>query len=381
MPLSRQFGWTRAQISLASLCIVFGTILTAMFVGRIVDRFGARKIAIVSLIALTLAYLGMTQINGNILTFYSGLIVLSLAACGASPIIWTRGVALWFEKKRGLAFGLTLSGAGLAGVVIPPLIGSLIARFNWQAGYIGIAVITALAAIPVKFFFKEPADKTGEQKSRIAKTATAAAGLSLKEALRERQLWQLAIANFFISCATASLLVHLVPLLTDVGLGLSVAAQLASLMGIAMIVGRFSSGYLMDRFHPPFVGAAYVSVAGVGVLLLQSTLPNLFGTAIAVATFGLAAGAEVELVAFVTARYFGLKAYGQIYAAQFIVFQLAVGMGPLLAGRIFDLSGSYLMALHLCASAFFGGSLIIAMLGKPRTREHTAPLAPIKQAS
>jgi predicted MFS family arabinose efflux permease len=380
-PLSKQFGWTRAQVSLASACIVFGTVVTAMFVGRIVDRLGARKMAIGSLPAITLAYIGMTQISGNIYTFYGGLVLLSLAACGASPIIWTRGVALWFEKQRGLALGITLSGAGLAAVVIPPFIGSLIARFNWQAGYLGLAVITALATIPVTFFFKEPGDTAGAPKSGTGKAAQVTTGLASSEAFRERQFWQLGVANFLVTCATASLLVHLVPLLTDAGIGRSVAAELASLMGITMIIGRFSTGYLLDRFHPPRVGSAYLLVAGVGTLMLEVTLPDLLGTATAVATFGLAAGAELEQVSFITARYFGLQAYGRNYAAQFIIFQLAVGMGPMLAGRIFDLSGSYLMALHLCAGAFFGGSVLIALLGKPRDRVHTASLSPLEQTS
>ncbi|MDY6944082.1 MAG: MFS transporter [Pseudomonadota bacterium] len=385
VPLSTAFGWTRAQISLASLCIVFGTISTAMLVGRMVDRFGARKIAIVSLIALALTYLGMTQITGNILTFYGALIVLSLAACGASPIIWTRGVALWFERSRGLAFGLTLSGAGIAGVVIPPLIGSLIAEYHWQAGYIGMAVIAAVAVIPVKLFFVEPADKAGEHKSQIAAAAPVATGLSLKEALRERQFWQLGVVNFFISCCTVSLLVHLVPLLTDEGLSSSLAAQFASLMGVAMIVGRFSTGYLIDRFHAPFVGAIYFILAALGVLLLKTILampsPNLTYLAIAVVGFGLASGAELEQVSFITSKYFGLKSYGQIYAAQFIVFQLAVGVGPMVAGRIFDVTGSYDLALTLCIGAFFGGGVIMALIGRPRRTEHAAvSLEPVRQA-
>jgi MFS family permease len=380
-PLSRQFGWTRAQISLASPCLVFGSVVTAMLVGRIVDRWGARRIAVVSLPALTLAYAGMTQINGNIYTFYGGLLLVSLAACGASPIIWTRGVALWFEKNRGLALGMTLSGAGLAGVVIPPLIGGLIARFNWQAGYVGLAILTAGAAIPVSLFFKEPADSAGAARSRIEPAPAAAMGLTLAGACRERQFWQLGLANFCVTCATAALLVHLVPLLTDVGIAAGLAARLASLMGIAMIVGRFSTGWLLDRLHPPFVGSAYLLVAGFGTLLLQMTLPNLPGTAVAVTTFGLAAGAELEQVSFMTAQYFGLAAYGRIYAVQFIIFQLAVGIGPMLAGRIFDLRGSYLPALHLCAGAFFGGSLLIALLGTPRARERNALLAPIKHTA
>lgn len=386
VPLSNAFGWTRAQVSMASLCMVFGTISTAMLVGRMVDRFGARRIAIVSLIGLASIYLAMTQITSNVLTFYGALIALSLAACGASPIIWTRGVALWFEKNRGLAFGLTLSGAGLAGVVIPPLIGSLIAAYQWQAGFVGMAVIAALAVIPVKLFFVEPADKAGQHKSQVA-AAPAATGLSLKEAIRERQFWQLGVVNFFISFCTVSLLVHLVPLLTDEGLSPSVAAEFASLMGVAMIVGRFSTGYLIDRFHAPFVGATYFILASLGVLLLKTVLdmpsPNLTYLAVAVVGFGLASGAELEQVSFITSKYFGLKSYGQIYAVQFIIFQLAVGFGPMVVGRIFDVNRSYELALKLFIGAFFSGGVIMALIGRPprRTQHTEMSLEPARQAS
>jgi len=365
VPLSKTFGWTRTQVSLSSFCMVFGTIISAMFVGRIVDRFGARRIGIISLILLCAALVGMTQITADIRTFYFGLILLSLAGCGTSPIIWTRGVALWFDKNRGLAFGLTLAGTGIAGMVMPPFIGWVIAHHDWRAGYLGLAAATAVALIPVVLFFREPSDRElADRRSPLAQ-AQHAAGMALGEALRTRRFWQLGLVNFFVTSATSLLIIHLVPLLIGAGIGRSTAANLSAIMGATIIFGRFSTGYLMDRFHPPFVGCGYLLIAGLGVILIELALPNLVGVGIAIATFGLAAGAEVQLVAFMTSRYFGLKSYGQIYAVQFILFELGVGFGPAAAGRIFDAYGNYTNALYLCLAAFVVGGVTLAALGKP----------------
>ena len=271
---------------------------------------------------------------------------------------------LWMRALFVVA-GFTLLLAGIAMLVLPG---------------------PALAVIPVKLFFVEPADKAGQHKSQVA-AAPAATGFSLKEAIRERQFWQLGVVNFFISFCTVSLLVHLVPLLTDEGLSPSVAAQFASLMGVAMIVGRFSTGYLIDRFHAPFVGATYFILASLGVLLLKTVLdmpsPNLTLLAVAVVGFGLASGAELEQVSFITSKYFGLKSYGQIYAVQFIIFQLAVGFGPMVVGRIFDVTRSYDLALNLFIAAFFSGGVIMALIGRPprRTQHSEVSLEPVRQAS
>ena len=115
LPLEKTFGWTRGQVSMASLCMVTGAIITAPFIGRICDRVPVRKIGIFSLVFLGIGLLLMTQINGNIMTFYGGLLVLSLLGSGTTPTVWTRGVSTWFDKKRGAALGIynTMQAIGL----------------------------------------------------------------------------------------------------------------------------------------------------------------------------------------------------------------------------------------------------------------------------
>ena len=359
VPLSKTFGWSRGDVSAASLFLVFGTIVTAPFVGRFADRVGVRVIAIVSLGLLAVAQLGMTQIGPSIGSFYLALVILSLMGCGTSPIIWTRGVAGWFDTKRGLAFGATLAGTGVAAMVLPTFIGGLIARNDWRAGYVGLAAITACAIVPTLLWFRE----RGRHEQTTAPIDQS--GFSLTQALKMRRFWQLGLANVLVTGATAALVVHFVAMLQDSGMTPAMAVRTAGLIGAAIVVGRLSTGYLVDRFHPPFVGAAFILIPCAAALLLALSPPSFAVAATAAVAFGLAAGAEVDLVAYMTTRYFGLRAYGEIYGWQFILFELAVGVGPLLVGRMFDRYGNYQFALMILAGAYVIASLAIGTLGKP----------------
>jgi MFS family permease len=372
VPLSKTFGWTRAEVSAASLFLVFGTIVTAPFVGRFADRIGVRSIGIVSVALLAVAQVGMTQIGPSVMSFYLALIVFSLMGCGTSPIVWTRGVASWFDAKRGLAFGLTLAGTGVAAMVLPPFVGGLIAADGWQAGYLGLAAITAVAIVPVALFFRE----RGRTERGLAAAPVAHPGYTLKEALRMRRFWQLGLGNVLVTGSTAALVVHFVALLQDSGMTPAMAVRTAGLIGAAIVVGRLSTGYLVDKFHPPAVGAAFMLIPCAGALLLATSAPSAAVAGVAALAFGLAAGAEVDLVAYMTTRYFGLKAYGEIYGWQFILFELAVGFGPLLMGRMYDLNGNYEAGLLVLAAAYVIASLSFGSLGKAPdfAQSETAPV-------
>ncbi|MBT4741022.1 MAG: MFS transporter, partial [Rhodospirillaceae bacterium] len=147
-PLSDTFGWSRAEVSGVKTFLTLGFVVTAPFVGYVADKYGVRKIALVSLGMLSLAMLGITQMNGNIFVYYACIFALSVAGCCTTPLVWTRGVATWFVEKRGLALGLTLTGTGVAGILVPIVLGSMVDKYDWRAAYVLMAVAAALAIIP-----------------------------------------------------------------------------------------------------------------------------------------------------------------------------------------------------------------------------------------
>jgi MFS family permease len=297
--------------------------------------------------------------------------------CGTSPIVWTRGVASWFDAKRGLAFGMTLAGTGVAAMVLPPFIGGLIQKNGWQAGYFGLAVITAVAVIPVALWFRE----RGRHEHGLSAAPVAQTGMSVAEALRTPRFWQLGVGNIMVTGATAALVVHFVALLQDGGMTPAMAVRTAGLIGAAIVVGRLSTGYLVDRFSPPLVGALFMLIPCGAALLLALGPPGFATAATAALAFGLAAGAEVDLVAYMTTRYFGLKSYGTIYGCQFVLFELAVGFAPLLVGKLYDVNGNYELALFLLAGAYIVAALSFGTLGRAPNFAPIASPAPASPAT
>ena len=368
-PLTDAFGWSRAEVSGAKTFLTLGFVVTAPFVGYIADKFGVRRIAMASLFGLALAMFAMTQQTGSIFFFYASIFALSLMGCCTTPLVWTRGVATWFEKKRGLALGLTLTGTGIAGFLVPVFVGSLIDGYGWQAGYMAMGVAALVAIIPAYFFFFE--NGRANKKTEAAKTAAAGppspalqAGYTVSEALRSFRFWQFAFAFTLIGGMISSLMVHLVPLLTDSGMDRSLAVRIAGLMGIAVILGRVTTGFLVDKFHPPYVAAFFLAMPVIGCLFLSGESPALAFTVAAAVFIGLAAGSEVDLVPYLTARYFGLKAYGKLYGSVFVFFYAGVGIVPPIFGYVFDINGNYDLALNFAVLALSIGVLAIATLGK-----------------
>jgi MFS family permease len=363
-PLSEAFGWSRAEVSAAKTFMTLGFVVTAPFIGYLADSIGVRRIGILSLITLSMAMFCMTQIDGDIRIFYLGLFLTAVAGCGTTPLVWTRAVATWFREKRGLAFALTLTGSGVAGVISPMIIGTLIDQYGWPFGYVGMGIIALFALLPVSlFFFERP--KTSVDDAQTAKRkADADSGLDLRDALMSRHFWQIALGFAIIGGIVSALIVHLVPLLTGAGMERTVATRISSLLAAAVIFGRLLTGYLVDKFHPPYIAGMFLIAPVIGMGILSGD-PVLLAIILAAITFGFAAGSEVDLIPYLTSRYFGLKSYGRIYGSIFVFFYLGVGLGPPLFGYMYDLNGDYSRALIIAIPLLAGAVIAITLLGRP----------------
>lgn len=362
IPISTSFDWSRTQVSAAKTFMTLGLITTAPIVGYLADKFGVRKIGLISLVTLAIGCAGMTLNNGNIIFFYISLYLMAAMGGGTTALVWTRGVAGWFAKNRGVALAITTTGTGAAGAFTPLLIGGLIDKYGWQAGYLGIAGVALVAFIPVFLWFRESGydAKTGIKSA----TAPAQTGLEMREAVRTRRFWQNGLAFLIIGAIVSSLTVHLVAILGGFGLSREAALGVAGVLGVAVIFGRLVTGLLVDHLNPAYVAGAFLflPVIAMGIFL---TAPQVIPLMIvAVIMIGLAAGSEVDLLPYLTARYFGLKNYGKIYGWQFVMFYSGVGVGPLSFGIIYDQAGSYTPALMWSMPILALGALMIATLGK-----------------
>jgi predicted MFS family arabinose efflux permease len=358
-PLHAEFGWSRAEIAGASTCINLATILSAPFIGSLCDRIGVRRVALASLTSLTLGFLALSAMNGSLLMYYAVWFLLSAGGVGTSGIVWTRAIGSYFERNRGLALGLTLTGTAFAALLAPLTLGPLVANVGWRSGFLALSGVSFLT-IPVTYvFFRERLT----DKSSIANAGPAAKGVSLKIALHQANFWKIAVGVFLLILGMGSCLVHFVPMAIDAGVPLPVAQHLFASIGLAMLFGRIIIGALLDRFNHIHVSAVALAVPALAcALLLQEPFSPTVTVGIAAAIFGFSAGAEVDILAFLVARHFGLRSYGAIYGCLLAFFAAGSGVGSVLTGHIRDVSGSYQPALVGGVFAFSLGALFILWL-------------------
>jgi predicted MFS family arabinose efflux permease len=370
-PLAAEFHWSRAGVSAAILFQSMGWALIAPFVGRLADRFDVRRIALASLVGTTFGLLGLTQIDAHIWSLYLGLTILAVLGSGTAPLVWTLAVGTWFDRARGLSFGLTMAGSGIAAILAPRAVDTLIQSHGWQGGYVGLAAYTAFIALPVVFllFRKKPVVSGGISAGDPAPTAT---GMTVAEAVRTGRFWRLIAGIFLIVGAVAAMFIHLVPFLTDSGLSRDEATAIAGLVGFAVVFSRIGVGFLLDRFHAPYVAGLLLTVPAVGYLLLASHFGGTAGLIAGALAFGVAAGTEVDMIAYLTSRFFGLKAFGGIYGLLLVSFGVAAGIGPILMGRVYDVTGGYQPGLLTGALCCALSALLIATLGQ-YPRNYAAP--------
>lgn len=370
-PLAMEFGWSRSVIQSGILFSMLGVISSAWATGWLIDRFGVRPVALFSQLGLAVGFIGLAVQTGSPLWWRANWFIFAVLGVGTTPITWSRGIASWFDKRRGLAMGVALSGTGMTALLAPPALGAIVAAHGWRVGYVCLALSIVLVGVPaVWLMFRERSgvNAAGPRPTTSAPTAEAAAaqptGLSLREALRTRHFWVM-LVGFWAICATvAGLIPNLVPMLTDSGLSMAQAASYASLMGLMVIAGRLVAGWLLDRFWGPLVAFILLMPPALACVLLSAQIwPGL-----AVMLIGLAGGAEFDLIAFLCLRYFGTRHFGQIYAWQWAGFSLAAGAGPVAFGAIFDRFGSYHHALMISAVLLILGPVLLFALGRyPQT--------------
>ena len=355
-PLALEFGWSRSVIQSGFTFSMVGVICSAWAAGWAIDRFGVRLVALFSQLGLALGFAALAAQTGSPTLWQANWFLFAVLGVGTTPLTWSRGIASWFDKRRGLALGIALSGTGVTALVAPPLVALIVASHGWRAGYLAIALAIVFVAMPaVWLLFREKPRSAG-----ASSASPAAEGLSLGQALRTRHFWLLIVGFWLICAAVSGLIPNLVPMLTDSGLTMVEAAGYASLLGLNVMGGRLLAGWLLDRFWGPAVALVLLMPPTLACLLLA--VPQWPGAAVMM--IGLAAGAEFDLIAYLCLRYFGTRNFGQIYAWQWVNFSVAAGAGPIAFAMIFDRTGSYHDALWVAAAMLVAGPLLLLGLGR-----------------
>jgi MFS family permease len=365
-PLNAEFGWDRASISAAGGIAAIASAITIPFVGSMMDRWGVRTVLlpVVVLCAASVALIAMTP--QSIVVFMLLFAVTGVLGSGQGPLGYAKCVSAWFDDRRGLALGITMSGIGLGAALVPQYTQFLIGNFGWRIAYLGLGLLTLMVAFPAVFLFiREPAKAKSVADGEHAQSPASQKrlpDLEVREALGGRRFWLIAGALLLVSTVTQGLVVHTVPLLTDKGYSPGAAAALMIAVGLSTMVGRLLSGYLVDRIFAPFVAAFFFLLPCLGIYLLDSTIAPVAG----IISLGLASGTEIDMIGFLTSRYFGMKRFGQLYGYLFAFFVVGSAIGPAMMGLAFERLHSYEPALWTFGAFMIVASAAILSLGPYR---------------
>jgi MFS family permease len=371
-PLSQEFHSGRAGISLAfTLHNLLVSVSVPLLTGRLVDRYGARKVIIPFSVMFGLILLSDRILSGKMWQLYAFYTVLGLAGSGMGAVSYGSVVAKWFDRRRGLAFGLMMFGLGCGAIVMPSLARRLITQFGWRDAYAAFGCGVLLVSVPIvaKFLRERPENigllPDGARLRAAASGLYCDQGLSWHEARRTRTFWLMVSAFSLAGASVHAGVIHMSAMLTDRGLSVQAAAMAVSLIGVALLVGRLGAGYLMDHFFAPNVAVCFFGGVAIGfVVLLASRTVEV--ALVGAFLIGLGFGAEGDIVAYMTSRYFGLRSFGEIAGYTYAAFVLAGGLGPLLMGIGFDSTGSYTLPLVVFLIAVVVAVVLMTRLGPYR---------------
>ena len=377
--LAQDFHTSRTSISFAFTLANVMQSVGAPLIGRLVDRFGAHKVIVPSTVIFGLVIISFKYFSTSLWQLYAFFIVIGLIGTGTAPVPYGIVVSRWFDRRRGLALGLMMMGLSSGAILMPPIAQRLIVLFGWRTAYAIVGFVVLAISVPVVgIFLKDSPEKMGLQPDGEPDLNTGSIerkneqGVNWSVARREPTFWFLASAFFLLGASVHACVIHLVPMLTDRGISVERAAFASSLLGVALLIGRVFTGYFLDRFFGPYVAMLLFSGVAVGISLFLTgaggSLPLL-----AVFLVGLGMGAEADIIAYLTSRYFGLRSFGEIYGYLFATFTLAGALGPVLMGVGFDHLGSYRAPLLFFLAATLVATALLSRLGpyiyRPTRRE------------
>jgi MFS family permease len=354
--LSRDFGLTRTQFGFGVLLVTMALAAANPLVGWAVDRFGARPPAIAGLLLLSAGFASLGAFVDSVNAYLLLQALVAFAGAASGPIAYTKVIGVTFDRNRGFALGVTMTGIGLSAAAVPPLLAAVIAHHGWRSGFFALAAVPLIGALATALLV--PATRTNDVS--MARDEPAAKGLGAGDWVRSRVFWIMASAFAVMSLSFAGLLPHFVPMLTDGGLDPIAAGGVAGQIGLAVIASRLLVGYLLDRTFAPRIAIAIcvIAAAGCAIFIAKGTAAASL-TAIAL---GLAMGAELDLMGFLVARYFGLARFGRIYGWLYGAFIFASGLGPLWVGALRDSTGNYRLSLALSAAGLIASCAVFLML-------------------
>ncbi len=366
-PLHAAFGWRREAMTGSFALAAITVALVSPLIGMLLDRFPPRRIILPSILIFALALASLSRLGPDIRRLYITFFILGLVANGTAQFAYARTILTWFQRHRGFALALILTGSGIGSILIPPIAEWVIAHHGWRSAWLLLGAI-ALIGFPLTALLvrNRPA-------AAAVQHDASASGMSMRSALASAAFWLLCGITVLSAFSENGLVTNLAPILTDHGVTARSAALALSVRGGAGIIGRLCVGFLIDRFSPQRIQTAILALAAVGTLVLSSaatTAVALFGAAL----LGIGLGSEADILPYLLARYFGRKHFSVLYGLSWTAYAIGGATGPLFMGHLYDRAGAYhpRYIVYLAAFAFAAAAVSLLLRRTPQLAQHVA---------
>ncbi len=354
--LHAAFGWRRATIDGTFAIAAITVALVSPFIGMLLDRFPPRRIILPSIFVFALALASLSRLGGGIGQFYLTFFVLGLVANGTAQFAYTRTILTWFQKRRGLAIAMILTGSGVGSILIPPVTQWMITHHGWRSAYLLLGGI-ALLGLPLTAWIVR-----NRPEASVVEDRPVVSGVSVKAAFASAPFWLLCGITVLSAFSENGLVTNLAAMLTEHGVTAQGAALALSVRGGAGILGRLGVGFLIDRFSPQSIQTIILVLAALGTLVLAfaaSPPAALAGAAL----LGIGLGSEADVLPYLLANYFGRKHFSVLYGLTWTAYAVGGATGPMFVGHLFDRAVAYrshsVATLAVVAFAAAGVSLLL----------------------
>ena len=351
------FGWDRSDFVLTGVMALLTFVFLPVY-GRLTDLLGVRRVAIIGVVGLPLCWIAYTMMTGPIWQYFAINVALVALGAATTPAIYSRIVATCFDRARGLALAVAISGPPLLGAIGTPALDAISREHGWRAGCLAVAITIAvigglaIALVPGRDGDTRdvrPKGKTGRDYSVIGRSA-----------VFWIMLGGVLLCNLYHTVTTAQLGV----MLGDSVESGETVALLISVFAVAVIVGRFVCGIALDRLPPHRVAAVAMALPGLGCVLLASSLDSFAVLVVAVCCLGAAWGAEGDVIAYLVARRFSLDIYSTVLSLLSAAIGVSSAVGAFILSRMLIGTDSFDGFLTFAGTAAFVGGVLFLMLGR-----------------
>ncbi|RJF93046.1 MFS transporter [Sphingomonas cavernae] len=352
----REFGWSKSEFALiGSLGLV--SVAFFPFVGRLTDMIGVRRTALIGVIVAPLAFLGLSQMTGDIRVYIALFLFQAVLCITTTTTVYSRTVVQYVTRARGLALAIVASGPAITGAVGGPILNNFVEAHGWRAGYLALVAFSAVAGTVALLMLPPERKDSGEVPPR-AKTAKE----DYATIFRMRAFWVLLGAMLLCNLPQVIALTQLNLVLLDNGVTAKGVSIMISTFATGVLVGRFASGLALDRFPAYLVAGIGMGFTAIGLFLLASRFDDPNVLMLSVLLIGLSFGAEGDVVGYLVVRNFGVSVFSSVMGMMTAAMAISASIGAALLSLTLKLTDSFEVFLLSSGTAVFLGSLLFLLL-------------------